>query len=150
MRGYLKPISTLRKPLHTANMVTKEPVEAAYERSDWCVVPAGAVAGEAMVALVLAEDRKSTRLNSSHDQISYAVFCLKKKTARRSATTISVFGPGSSRPLTKPTRLGSACPQLFLDELTSGTTDAPGTRCGVGDNERAPGKNVSGRSRVIW
>jgi len=36
-------------------MVTKEPVKAAYERSDWCVVPAGAVAGEAMVALVLAD-----------------------------------------------------------------------------------------------
>jgi chorismate synthase len=55
IRGYMKPISTLRKPLHTANMVTKEPVQAAYERSDWCVVPAGAVAGEAMVALVLAD-----------------------------------------------------------------------------------------------
>jgi chorismate synthase len=55
VRGYLKPISTLRQPLHTADMVTKEPVKAAYERSDWCVVPAGAVAGEAMVALVLAD-----------------------------------------------------------------------------------------------
>src|SRR6059058_1423040 len=55
IRGYLKPISTLRKPLHTTNLVTKEPVQAAYERSDWCVVPAGAVAGEAMVALVLAD-----------------------------------------------------------------------------------------------
>jgi chorismate synthase len=55
MRGYLKPISTLRKPLGTADMVTKEPVRAAYERSDWCVVPAGGVAGEAMVALVLAD-----------------------------------------------------------------------------------------------
>jgi len=55
IRGYLKPISTLRKPLHTTNMVTKEPVQAAYERSDWCVVPAGAVAGETMVALVLAD-----------------------------------------------------------------------------------------------
>jgi chorismate synthase len=55
IRGYLKPISTLRQPLHTADMVTKEPVRAAYERSDWCVVPAGAVAGEAMVALVLAD-----------------------------------------------------------------------------------------------
>src|SRR2546430_4444899 len=33
-------------------------------------------------ALALATDRKSTRLNSSHSQISYAVFCLKKKTAR--------------------------------------------------------------------
>jgi chorismate synthase len=55
VRGYLKPISTLRRALRTANMVTKEPVAAAYERSDWCVVPAGAVAGEAMVALVLAD-----------------------------------------------------------------------------------------------
>src|SRR5580693_424690 len=55
IRGYLKPISTLRQALHTADMVTKEPVAAAYERSDWCVVPAGAVAGEAMIALVLAD-----------------------------------------------------------------------------------------------
>ena len=55
MRGYLKPISTLRRPLQTADMVTKEAVQAAYERSDWCVVPAGAVAGEAMMALVLAD-----------------------------------------------------------------------------------------------
>src|SRR5216683_1453346 len=31
------------------------------------------------VAPALVDDRKSTRLNSSHDQISYAVFCLKKK-----------------------------------------------------------------------
>ena len=55
IRGYLKPISTLRKPLGTVDMVSKEPVQAAYERSDWCVVPAGSVAGEAMVALVLAD-----------------------------------------------------------------------------------------------
>ena len=55
VRGFLKPISTLRKPLATADLVTKESVQAAYERSDWCVVPAGGVAGEAMVALVLAD-----------------------------------------------------------------------------------------------
>ena len=54
VRGYLKPISTLRRALGTVNMVTKEPVQAAYERSDWCVVPAAGVAAEAMVALVLA------------------------------------------------------------------------------------------------
>ncbi len=34
--------------------MTKEPVKAAYERSDVCVVPAGGIAGEAMTALVLA------------------------------------------------------------------------------------------------
>jgi len=55
IRGYLKPISTLRKALGSADMVSKEPVQAAYERSDWCVVPAGGVAGEAMVGLVLAD-----------------------------------------------------------------------------------------------
>jgi chorismate synthase len=55
VRGYLKPISTLRNPLGTADLVTKAPIQAAYERSDVCVVPAAGVAGEAMVALVLAE-----------------------------------------------------------------------------------------------
>ena len=54
VRGYLKPISTLRRPLLTADMNTKEAVKAAYERSDVCVVPAGGVVGEAMVALELA------------------------------------------------------------------------------------------------
>ena len=51
----MKPISTLKKPLGTVDMVTKQPVQAAYERSDWCVVPAAGVAAEAMVALVLAD-----------------------------------------------------------------------------------------------
>jgi chorismate synthase len=55
VRGYLKPISTLRKALGTADLVSKEAVQAAYERSDVCVVPAGGVAGEAMVALTLAD-----------------------------------------------------------------------------------------------
>jgi len=55
VRGYLKPISTLRTPLGTVDMVTKEPISAAYERSDVCVVPAGGVAGEAMVSIVLAQ-----------------------------------------------------------------------------------------------
>lgn len=54
VRAYLKPISTLRRALLTADMKTKEAVKAAYERSDVCVVPAGGVAGEAMVALTLA------------------------------------------------------------------------------------------------
>jgi len=54
VRGYLKPISTLRRPLLTADMNTKEAVKAAYERSDVCVVPAGGVVGEAMVAFELA------------------------------------------------------------------------------------------------
>ena len=54
VRGHLKPISTLRRALLTADLKTKEEVKAAYERSDVCVVPAGGVAGEAMVAFELA------------------------------------------------------------------------------------------------
>ncbi len=54
VRGYMKPISTLRQPLESVDFETKETVRAAYERSDICVVPAAGVAGEAMVALVLA------------------------------------------------------------------------------------------------
>jgi len=55
VRGYLKPISTLRRPLASVDLVSKQPGSAAYERSDVCVVPAAGVVGEAMVALVLAE-----------------------------------------------------------------------------------------------
>src|SRR5665213_1469221 len=55
VRGYLKPISTLRTPLGTVDMTTKQPISAAYERSDVCVVPAGGVVGEAMVSVVLAQ-----------------------------------------------------------------------------------------------
>ena len=54
VRGHLKPISTLRRALLTADLKTKDEVTAAYERSDVCVVPAGGVAGEAMVAFELA------------------------------------------------------------------------------------------------
>jgi chorismate synthase len=55
IRGMLKPISTLRRPLESADLATKETAPAAYERSDVCVVPAAGVTGEAMVALVLAQ-----------------------------------------------------------------------------------------------
>ncbi|MGC9292346.1 MAG: chorismate synthase [Acidobacteriaceae bacterium] len=54
VRGYLKPISTLRRPLASVDFLTREEVKAAYERSDVCVVPAAGVVGEAMVALTLA------------------------------------------------------------------------------------------------
>ncbi|HLI34057.1 MAG TPA: chorismate synthase [Terriglobia bacterium] len=53
-RGFLKPISTLRRPLESVSFETREPVKAAYERSDVCVVPAAGVVGEAMTALILA------------------------------------------------------------------------------------------------
>jgi chorismate synthase len=55
VRGLLKPISTLRRPLESVDLDTREPALAAYERSDVCVVPAAGVIGEAMVAIVLAQ-----------------------------------------------------------------------------------------------
>jgi chorismate synthase len=54
IRGYLKPISTLRRPLASVSFETRETTKASYERSDVCVVPAAGVAGEAMVALTVA------------------------------------------------------------------------------------------------
>ena len=55
VRGFLKPISTLRRPLESVDFETREPALAAYERSDVAVVPAAGVIGEAMVAIVLAQ-----------------------------------------------------------------------------------------------
>jgi chorismate synthase len=53
--GYMKPISTLMKPLRSVDLTTLEEAPAAIERSDVCAVPAAAVVGEAMVAIILAE-----------------------------------------------------------------------------------------------
>jgi chorismate synthase len=53
--AYMKPIATLMKPLRSIDINTLELSPAAIERSDVCAVPAAAVVGEAMVALVLAE-----------------------------------------------------------------------------------------------
>jgi chorismate synthase len=54
LRAAMKPIPTLRKPLRSIDIISKKPVEAAYERSDICAVPAAGVIGEAMVALTVA------------------------------------------------------------------------------------------------
>jgi chorismate synthase len=55
IRGFLKPISTLRRPLESVDLATREAAPGAYERSDVCVAPAAGVIGEAMAAIVLAE-----------------------------------------------------------------------------------------------
>lgn len=53
-RAYMKPIPTLKKPLRSVDLLTKEPIVATYERSDVCAVPAASVVCEAMVALEIA------------------------------------------------------------------------------------------------
>ena len=55
VRGFLKPLSTLRKPLRSVNIKTKRAVVATVERSDVTTVPAAGVVGEAMVAFTLAQ-----------------------------------------------------------------------------------------------
>ncbi|MDQ6719990.1 MAG: chorismate synthase [Candidatus Dormibacteraeota bacterium] len=55
LRVAIKPISTMKKPMPSVDLKTKEKVEAHYERSDVCVVPAAGVIGEAVVALTLAD-----------------------------------------------------------------------------------------------
>ena len=58
VRGYMKPISTLRKPLHSVDIDTKEENLAAFERSDITAVPAAGVIGEAMIAITLANSMR--------------------------------------------------------------------------------------------
>jgi chorismate synthase len=55
VRAAMKPLSTLRTPLKSVDLATKEPVEAVVERSDVCAVPAAGIVGEAMMAIVLAD-----------------------------------------------------------------------------------------------
>jgi chorismate synthase len=55
VRAAMKPLSTLKSPLRSVNMETREAVTAHFERSDVCAVPAAGVIGEAMAAMVLAE-----------------------------------------------------------------------------------------------
>jgi chorismate synthase len=55
VRGSMKPLPTLTKPLRSVDIATHEPAEALRERTDSCTVPAAGVVGEAMVALVLAD-----------------------------------------------------------------------------------------------
>ena len=74
VKGALKPISTLTKPLRSVDTQTKEPAQAMRERTDSTVVPAAGVVGEAMVALVLA---RAYREKFGGDHISDVLAALK-------------------------------------------------------------------------
>jgi chorismate synthase len=65
LRGAMKPLPTLTKPLRSVDIATHEPAEALRERTDSCTVPAAAVVAEAMVALVLA-DACRTKFGGDH------------------------------------------------------------------------------------
>ena len=74
VKGAIKPISTLTKPLRSVDTETKEPAQAMRERTDSTVVPAAGVVGEAMVALVLA---RAYREKFGGDHITDALAALK-------------------------------------------------------------------------
>ncbi|MEP7074314.1 MAG: chorismate synthase [Acidobacteriota bacterium] len=69
VRGYLKPISTLRKPLHSVDIDTKAEDLAAFERSDITAVPAAGVIGESMLAIVLANAMREKFGGDSIDEM---------------------------------------------------------------------------------
>jgi chorismate synthase len=65
VRGAMKPLPTLTKPLRSVDTETHEPAQALRERTDSCTVPAAGVVGEAMVAFVLA-DAYRTKFGGDH------------------------------------------------------------------------------------
>ncbi|HTH50591.1 MAG TPA: chorismate synthase [Pyrinomonadaceae bacterium] len=69
VRGYMKPISTLRKALRSVDIDTKEQSDAAFERSDITAVPAAGVIGEAMLAVVLANEMREKFGGDSIDEM---------------------------------------------------------------------------------
>ena len=69
VRGYMKPISTLRKPLHSVDIDTKDASDAAFERSDITAVPAAGVIGESMLAIVLANAMREKFGGDSMDEM---------------------------------------------------------------------------------
>lgn len=72
VRVAMKPLSTLRSPLASVDLVTKEPVEAAVVRSDVTAVPAAGVIGEAMAAFILADAMVEKFGGDSLDQMRVA------------------------------------------------------------------------------
>jgi chorismate synthase len=79
VRGYMKPLPTLTKPLRSVDIATHEPAEALRERTDSCTVPAAGVVGEAMVAFVLA-DAYRRKFGGDHiDDVRVAVAAYRKR-----------------------------------------------------------------------
>jgi chorismate synthase len=83
--GYMKPIATLMKPLRSVDLATMSVSPATIERSDVCAVPAAAVVGEAMVALVLADAAIEKFGGDSLDELLENWRAFRARTAARFA-----------------------------------------------------------------
>ena len=77
VRGYKKPIATLKKPLHSVDINTKQEDLAAFERSDVTAVPAAGVIGEAMIAITLANAMREKFGGDSIEEMTrnYQTYC---------------------------------------------------------------------------
>jgi chorismate synthase len=73
VRGAMKPLPTLTKPLRSVDIDTHEPAEALRERTDSCTVPAAGVVGEAMVAFVLADAYRKKFGGDHIDDVTRAI-----------------------------------------------------------------------------
>ena len=79
VRGAMKPLPTLTKPLRSVDLETKEPAAALRERTDSCTVPAAGVVGEAMLAIVMA-DAYRTKFGGDHiDDVRAAVAAYEQR-----------------------------------------------------------------------
>jgi chorismate synthase len=83
VRGAMKPISTLMRPLQTVDMDTGEDAVAVRERSDVCAVPAAAVVGEQMVAWVVACEVLRKFGGDTIDEVTSAASNYRARVARR-------------------------------------------------------------------
>ena len=83
VRGSMKPLPTLTKPLRSVDIATHEPAQALRERTDSCTVPAAGVVGEAMVAFVLA-DAYRRKFGGDHiDDVRAALAAYRERIAWR-------------------------------------------------------------------
>jgi chorismate synthase len=93
VRGAVKPISTLARPLPSADLLTGEAVEKAhYERSDISVVPAAGVVGEAMVMLTLAQFVLEKTGGDSMDEVRESMARWRERLARSRAVAPGTAG----------------------------------------------------------
>ena len=83
VRAAQKPVSTLRTPLPSMDLVTGEPGRAHIERSDVTVLPRAAIVGEAMVALVLADQLLFSFGGDTMGDLRAAVTRRRRRTERR-------------------------------------------------------------------
>jgi chorismate synthase len=79
VRGAMKPLPTLTKPLRSVDTATHEPAQALRERTDSCTVPAAGVVGEAMVALVLANAYRGKFGGDHIDDVLEAVSAYRER-----------------------------------------------------------------------